>query len=128
MSDAPPTGVRYNTMAVTTLISAVIAWSVGLFGDLLFFLGFALFPLYPAGLVFFVGNLVAIITGYVARSQIRQSHSSEGSVRIANVGLTFGMIGVGFIIIVQLWLVLSTALLGPQIGNVFSPIGPGLSP
>ncbi len=61
---APPT----NTMAIVSLVSGVISW-------------FAL-PL--------LGAIVAIITGHMARSEIRNSRGLQGGDGLAVVGLILG--------------------------------------
>ncbi len=57
-----------NTMAIVSLVAGVLSW---------FF-----FP--------FFGAVVAIITGHVARNQIKISHNTEGGDGLAIAGLVLG--------------------------------------
>jgi predicted anti-sigma-YlaC factor YlaD len=123
-----PGGVKNNTMAVTSVVSAIIAWAVGvLVGCLLFFV-FTPLTL-CTGLVFLLGNLVAVITGYMARDQIRKSQ--EGGAGMAQTGLILGMSGLGLSLLLVCFFFIAgaggLALMGPQIGNVFSQINSDLS-
>jgi hypothetical protein len=43
----------------------------------------------------FWGAIVALITGYVAKSEIRKNHGRVGGERLANAGLILGWIGIG---------------------------------
>ena len=70
-----------NTMAIVSLAAGVLSW-------------FA-FP--------FIGAVVAIITGHMARNQIRMSHGTEGGNGLAIIGLVLGYLNllsmcVGFLL------------------------------
>ncbi len=69
-----------NTMAVVSLISGIVSW-------------FAL-PL--------LGAIVAIITGHMARGQIKQSHGLEGGDGLAIVGLVLGYLNLIFSCVVPI--------------------------
>ena len=43
----------------------------------------------------FWGAIVALITGYIAKSEIRKNHGRVGGERLANTGLILGWIGIG---------------------------------
>lgn len=53
------------------------------------------------GLTFFpiVGSIIAVITGYMARSEIRNSGGALGGENFATVGLVLGWIGVGLAVV-----------------------------
>ena len=63
-SPAPPT----NTLAIVSLVSGILSW-------------FAL-PL--------LGAIVAIITGHMARNEIRNSYGTQGGDALALIGLILG--------------------------------------
>ncbi len=57
-----------NTMAIVSLVAGVLSWFI--------------FP--------FIGAVVAVITGHMARNQIKVSHGTEGGDGLAIVGLILG--------------------------------------
>lgn len=61
---SPPT----NTLAIVSLISGILSWFV--------------LP--------FVAAVVAVITGHMARQQIKESHGMEGGDILALIGLVLG--------------------------------------
>ncbi len=98
-----------NGLATTSMLSGIVSWALVLVGICLnvimvFFtavtmgiggiLGFCLIPLYclPP-----IGWLVSVITGHVAKGQIKQT-GQEGSGR-ATAGLIMGYIGIGLIVL-----------------------------
>ena len=61
------------------------AWSIiSLIG------GIANFVSFP-----FWGAVVALITGYIAKSEIEKSHGQIGGARLAKAGLILGWVGIG---------------------------------
>jgi len=94
------------------------------------------------GLVFLSGSIVAVATGYMARSQIRDSGGVEGGEDLAKFGIIGGWLGIGlglisfcFIIFIITGFIIfiifgieGLAFLGPEIGNVFSDIVRTLEP
>jgi hypothetical protein len=62
-----------NTMAVISLISGIV--------------GLTILPI--------VGSIIALILGYMARKEIRESGGSQGGDGFATAGLVMGWIGVG---------------------------------
>lgn len=75
-SDLPPAGGAYgppnSTMAIVSLISGI--------------LGLTLLPV--------LGSIVALVTGYMARNEIRASGGTVGGDGMATAGLILGWIGV----------------------------------
>jgi len=113
-----------NQMALASIISAAIAWVVGALGTCALLFVFP-FVLPCTGLVFFIGSLVAVITGHAGRRQIRQSGSLQGGDSLALTGLVLGWIGLAMNLLLVCFLVLGVLGLvayGPAIGNVFSDI------
>ena len=113
-----------NQMALASIISAVIAWVVGALGSCALLFVFP-FVLPCTGLVFFIGSLVAVITGHAGRRQIRQSGGLQGGDGLALTGLVLGWIGLVVNLLLLCFLVLGwigLVALGPQIGDVFSDI------
>lgn len=76
-SDLPPGGSTYSppnsTMAIVSLVSGI--------------LGLTFVP--------FLGSIVALVTGYMARNEIRDSGGTVGGDGLAVAGLILGWIGVG---------------------------------
>ncbi len=61
------------------------AWSIiSLIGGISNFVGFP-----------FWGAVIALITGYIAKSEIEKSHGRVGGERLAKAGLILGWIGIG---------------------------------
>jgi len=87
---------KTNTMALVSLISGVVGW-------------FA---------VPFIGSIVAVVTGHMARSQIRQSGGSEDGDGLAIAGLVLGYVGlalavIGIVLVVLFFIgVLGLGILG----------------
>ena len=87
---------KTNTLALVSIISGVVGWVM----------------------VPFVASIVAVVTGHMARSQIRQSAGREDGDGLAiaglvlgYVGLALGLIGIVFAILVFVG-VLGLGLLG----------------
>ena len=87
---------RTNSLALISLIAGVVGWTM----------------------VPFVASIVAVVTGHMARSQIRQSGGREDGDGLAiaglvlgYVGLALGLIGIVFAILVFVG-VLGLGLLG----------------
>jgi hypothetical protein len=47
--------------------------------------------------LYWIGSILALIFGYVAKSQIRENHQSGGG--MATAGIVLGWIGVGFLVL-----------------------------
>jgi ABC-type antimicrobial peptide transport system permease subunit len=81
MSYNPPEGVPYqqpnSSMAIVSLVAGI--------------LGITFFPL--------LGSIVALITGYSARKEIRESAGTLGGDGMATAGLVMGWIGIGLSLI-----------------------------
>jgi len=92
-----------STLAIVSLVSGIVTW--------------ILLPL--------VGAIVAVITGHLARKEIRESMGQLTGNGMAMVGLISGYIQLVLTIILPLCavcVIVILALLGPSIGNVFSDI------
>jgi hypothetical protein len=75
----------------------------------------------PLGCLGVIAGLAALITGVVARNQIKQGGGIQGGGGMALAGMIIGgLTGVFFGIIVLIISIL--LLLGPVVGNVFSNI------
>jgi hypothetical protein len=117
-----------NTMAQTSLGSAAVAWIVGGLGTCcLTFIPFISIASFCTGALFLLGNGLALVTGFLGRRQIKEEGGSKEDEQWATIGMILGgvgsVFGVGFLC---LTLFGSLALLGPQIGDVFSEINRGL--
>jgi hypothetical protein len=47
--------------------------------------------------LYWVGSILALVFGYIAKSQIKQSRGAEGGAGMATAGIVLGWIGVGVI-------------------------------
>ena len=86
-------------LAVVSLISTLVAWIVGgLFGCL----ASLLFPLFGCIVfpIFVLGNIVAVVTGHLAQSQIGNSGGTQSGGAMATTGVILGWIGNGLTIVV----------------------------
>ncbi|HEX6384260.1 MAG TPA: DUF4190 domain-containing protein [Anaerolineae bacterium] len=113
-----------NPMALTSIISAAVAWVVGALASCALAFVFPPFSL-CTGIVFIVGSVVAVVSGHIGRRQIRQSGGLQGGDSLALTGLVLGWIGIAVNLLLFCFLVLGIfglIALGPQIGNVFSDI------
>lgn len=72
-----------------------------------------------------LGAIAAVITGHLAKREIRDSADRLGGDGMATAGLVLGYLQVVFIV-VPLCLIVLLALMGPAIGNVFSNIVQGI--
>jgi len=83
MSDDLPPYSSYqptetNILAIVSLISAILGW-VGVFG---------------------LGGLAAVITGHLAKGQIRESGGRVGGDGLATAGLVLGYLNLAFTLVV----------------------------
>ena len=88
-----------STLAIVSLISGILTWF----------------------LIPFVGAIVAIITGHLAKSEIRKSMEQIPGNGMATAGLVLGYLQI-VLVGVSLCVIVILALLGPAIGDVFSNI------
>lgn len=95
----PPVPQKTSGKAIVSLVFGILAF----------------FPL-P-----FIGTIVALITGYSARKDIRDSNGGVKGEGMALVGIILGYVSLG-LVIVPVCIIAILALLGPAIGSVFSGI------
>ena len=88
-----------STLAVVSLVTGILGWLI--------------LPL--------IGSLIAIITGHMAKSKIRESMGQLTGDGLATAGLVLGYLQI-VLIVVPVCLIVLLALMGPAIGNVFSNI------
>ena len=83
----PPT----NTMAIISLVSGILSWFV--------------LP--------FIGGVVAIVTGHMARSEIKSSRGAQGGEALAIVGLVLGYLHlIGFCVGILVFLLFFGGMIG----------------
>ena len=110
--DTPSEGMPYSVpnsgMAIVSLIAGI--------------LGLTFFPV--------IGSIVAVITGYMAQKEIRESAGAKGGSGMATAGLVMGWIGIGLMLI---GICIACALFGLliplgilSIGDYSSQVLPGL--
>ncbi|MEW6569483.1 MAG: DUF4190 domain-containing protein [Chloroflexota bacterium] len=88
-----------STLAIVSLVMGILGWF--------------LLPI--------VGAIAAIVTGHMAKSQIRVSIGSLTGDGLATAGLVLGYVQV-VLVCIPACTIVTLALLGPAIGNVFSNI------
>ena len=99
-SQAPLQPVAQNsTLAIVSLVLGIVGWVI--------------LPI--------VGAIGAIITGHLAKKEIRESAGRLIGDGLATAGLVLGYLQVVFIAI-PVCIIVILALLGPAIGDVFSNI------
>jgi hypothetical protein len=84
------TPAETNPLAIVSLVFGIIGWT--------------LMPL--------VGNLVAIICGHIARSQIRQSHGMQQGDGLALAGMILGYLGLLLGVVVVMLIFFGIGLVG----------------
>ena len=50
--------------------------------------------------IYWIGSILALVFGYMAKRQIRESNGSEGGGGMATAGVVLGWIGVGVLILI----------------------------
>ena len=111
-----------NSMALASLISGLVGWVIGGIGGCGTAFAFppALFCTAP---IFFLGTVVATITGHIGRRQIKDR--SEGGQGMATTGLILGWLGILVILLSLCLLVLAVGALavgGPSIQRIFEDV------
>lgn len=96
---APVAVPQTSTLAIVSLVCGIATW--------------VFLP--------FVGAIAAVITGHMARKEIRASAGRLSGDGLAIAGLVLGYLQV-FFILIPICVIVILALLGPAIGNVFSNI------
>lgn len=110
-----PSGPKNNTMAITSL-STGIAGLVMLCATLIPFVSLI------CGCLSLLLAIAALVTGFMARSQIQTS--GEGGGGMAMAGIILG--GVQLVLLLCGALIGVIILMGPAVGNVFSSINASL--
>ncbi|MCP5099699.1 MAG: DUF4190 domain-containing protein [Chloroflexi bacterium] len=113
-----------NSMALTSVISGGVAWVIGGLGSCALAIFFAPLSL-CTGIVFFVGSIVAIVTGHMGRKQIKEGGKLEEGDSLALAGIIMGYAGIAVNVLMICLIVVGIfglAAMGPEIGDVFSDI------
>lgn len=129
MSNLQSAHTERNTMATTSIGSAAVAWLVGGIGTCCMLVLPIPFGTLCTGGIFLIGNIVALVTGYMGRQQIQQEGGSVQDEQWANIGMILGIVGtiVGLgLVCLSVASIAGLALLGPGLGDVFSEINSGL--
>lgn len=93
MSAAPPAGPLYLEQPTSPLSIASLIFGIT---------GFTVLP--------FIGSIVAVVLGHMARAEIKRSQGGYGGNNLAMIGLVLGYIGVGLIVLVLVLIVLALLL------------------
>ena len=100
----PPQTTQTSNLAVVSLVAGILTW--------------ILIPL--------LGAIVAIVTGHMARRDIRESQGHLEGNGLATAGLVLGYIQI-VVVVIPICVITILVLLGPSIGDVFSNIAEGIS-
>lgn len=116
----PPAGPKNNILSIVSLVLGIVG-ILSLCGSLLVFL----IPIvnWVCGCLTFLLGVAALVTGFMARNQIKTS--GEGGDKLALAGLIMGAILVVLLLCGMLVSVV-LVLMGPAVGNVFSTINSSL--
>lgn len=90
---------RTSGLAITSLVTGILSW--------------VLIPI--------LGAIIAVVTGHIAKREIRASAGQLSGEGMATAGLILGYINL-LLIAIPCCVIVVLALLGPAIGNVFSEI------
>jgi hypothetical protein len=88
-----------STLAVVSLVSGILTW--------------VLLPL--------IGAITAIITGHLAKAEIRKSMGTLSGNGMATAGLVLGYLQI-VLVLIPICVIIILTLLGPSIGEVFNDI------
>ena len=100
----PSHTTQTSNLAVVSLVAGILTW--------------ILIPV--------LGAIVAIVTGHMAKRDIRQSQGYLEGNGMATAGLVLGYIQI-IVMVISICIITILVLLGPSIGDVFSNISDGIS-
>ncbi len=63
--------------------------------------------------IYWIGSILALVFGYIAKKQIEQANGREGGGGMATAGIVLGWVGVGFFALLMVILMISAAT-GPR--------------
>lgn len=95
----PTSEAQSSTLAVVSLVSGILTW--------------VLLPL--------IGAITAIITGHLAKAEIRKSMGTLSGNGMATAGLILGYLQI-VLVLIPICVIIILTLLGPSIGEVFNDI------
>jgi hypothetical protein len=114
-----PPEQKTNTLSIASLVLGVVGLLMSCLAVLTAALGIGV----VCGCLGFLLGIAALVTGFMARSQIKTSGEKGAGLALA------GMLTGGLQVVLMLCSVVAIAiltLLGPQIGNIFSSINQSL--
>ncbi len=88
----PEFPIKDNNLAIISLVAAILGWT--------------LLPLF--------GSIVAVITGHLAKKEIRESLNTEGGNAMATSALILGYIQLGIFVLIAIFLILMLVIAGNQ--------------
>lgn len=101
---AAPASPQTSTLAIISLVAGIAGWTV--------------LPL--------IGSIVAVITGHMAKSEIKEQAGALGGDGLATAGLVLGYLSIGLGLCICL-IVLAAVLFFIPIANIQASILPALS-
>lgn len=88
----PEFPIKDNNLSIISLVAAILGWT--------------LLPLF--------GSIVAVITGHLAKKEIRESLNTEGGNAMATAALILGYIQLGIFVLIAIFLILMLVIAGNQ--------------
>jgi len=64
--------------------------------------------------LYWLGSILALVFGYVAKSQVDRSHGSQTGRGMAVAGIVLGWVGIGFLVLFIVLGILSSAMSSPS--------------
>lgn len=98
-SFTPQPSLPKSTKAIISLVAGILGWT--------------LLPI--------LGGIVAVITGHLAKKEIKESNQAVGGGGMATAGLILGYANI-VLLLCPVLVIVVLALLGPAIGNIFSNV------
>lgn len=95
-----PVAKRDSGLAIASLVCGIVAWTI--------------FP--------FISAIAAVVTGHLAKKEIRQSNNSLSGDGMALAGLLMGYIQLGLILLMAIVFVLVIALVASPSSQLFGSI------
>ncbi len=112
MSETLPPVRSTNNWAVISLVLSIVAFPVTCCG--------IVFP--PAGCVAFIPAILAVVLGFIARREIRESGGAQTGDGLALTGIVLGAVLIVVLVLFSCLVVLGLSLLDEGIEDIFDNI------
>ncbi|MEO6206862.1 MAG: DUF4190 domain-containing protein [Candidatus Limnocylindrales bacterium] len=68
--------------------------------------------------IYWIGSILALVFGYVAKRQIRDAGGTLGGSGMATAGIVLGWVGIGILALIILFSILAISIGGNTVGTV----------